>query len=547
MMAGLGLFRRATFVLAVALSLDALLALRGRVAPPPAPASFRAYDLDVRSPTDRRYGPNRLARSHGIWVVRSEGTPYEIGYATGLLAGDMADRNEDAIVNEFYTHVTNPFVRYALARGVPLLADAMNAGTPLAYLEEVRGLTDTGDDHMGWLAPAYTRKLCYHAIHDVGQAMVGQAPGDSPLLGCTGFLAGGARTADGHWIIGRNWDFDGGRLFDEEKAVILVKRDGVLPFLHVAIVGLAGVVSGVNAAGIGVAVLAGASDAPIRPGAPMIFIVREILEQARSLDDARAILDARRGFVSEGLLVVDGTRGEGAVFEVTPDQVEVLPADGAIALSNHFRSAALGDDLANQQRMAEGTTIARLARMEELIAPEHGPIDLSRALTILRDRAGVGGAALPAGHESALNADVASHGVVIDATARTITVSMSPNLSGGFVRFSLDDVLAGNLDGVQVAGPDDPELTYRVREARLLRHQAARVAPAAAEPLLRQSLRLAPGTPEALLALAETLVALDRGDEALPLVDQAIATPPAHAKDRRRAEAIRVEVIDAPR
>ncbi len=531
------LARRATFVLAVALSLDALLALRGRVVPPPAPETFRAYELDVRSPTDRRYGPNRLARSHGIWVMRSEGTPYEIGYATGLLAGDMAHRNEDSIVNEFYTHVTNPLVRYALARGVPLLADSMNAGTPLAYLEEVRGLTETGEDNMAWVAPAYTRKLCYHAIHDIGQAMV-----DSPLLGCTGFIAGGDRTSDGHWIIGRNWDFDGGRLFDEDKAVVLVKRDGAIPFLHVAIVGLSGVVSGVNAEGIGVAVLAGASDAPIKAGAPMIFIVREILEQARSLEEARAILDARRGFVSEGILVVDGKSGEGAVFEVTPDQVEVLPADGAIALSNHFRSPALGDDVANQQRMAEGTTVARLARMEELIAPAHGPIDLPRALTILRDRAGVGGTALPAGHESALNADVASHGVVIDATARTITVSMSPNLSGGFARFSLDAFLAGNLDGERVAGPDAPEVTYRVREARQLRQQAAHVAPAAAEPLLRQSLRLAPGTPEALLSLAEALVALDRGDEALALVDQAVATPPARAKDLRRAEAIRAEV-----
>jgi isopenicillin-N N-acyltransferase-like protein len=527
------LSRRAVFVLAVALSLDALLALRGRVVPPPAPTSFRTYQLDVRSPTDRRYGPNRLTRSHGVWVARAEGTPYEIGYATGLLAGDLRARNEASIVEEFYANVTNPLLRYALVRGVPLLADTMSGSTPVAYLEELRGYTDTGEDHMGWVSPEYTRKLCYHAIHDVGQAMV-----DSPLLGCTGFLAGGARTADGHWIIGRNWDFDGGRLFDEDKSVVLVKRDGAIPFLHVAIVGLSGVVSGVNAEGIAVAVLAGASDAPIKAGAPMIFIVREILEQARSLDEARAILDARRGFVSEGLLIVDGKRGEGAVFEVTPEEVQVLPAGESIALANHFRSASLADDVANQQRMAEGTTVARLARMEALIAPELGPIDLDRALAILRDRGGVDSAALPAGHESAINADVASHGVVIDATARTITVSMAPNLSGGFVRFALDDVLAGNLDGERVAGPDAPEVTYRVHEARRLRERAGHLSPGAAEPLLRQALRLAPGAPETLLALAEVLVALDQGPEARTLVDQAVATPPARAKDLRKAEAI---------
>jgi isopenicillin-N N-acyltransferase-like protein len=524
------LVRRASFVLAVALSLDALLAIRGRVVPPPAPPSFRIYTLDVRSPTDRRYGPNRLTRSHGIWTQRVEGTAYEIGHATGLLAADLRVRNEDSIVSEFYTHVKNPLVRYGLVRGVPLLADAMTAATPPAYLEELRGYTDTGAAPYDWVAPQYTRKLCYHAIHDVGQAMV-----DSPLLGCTGFVAGGARTADGHWIIGRNWDFDGGRLFDEDKAVTLVARDGAIPFLHVAIVGLSGVVSGVNAEGIGVAVLAAASDAPIRAGAPMIFIVREILEEAKTLEDARAILDTRRGFVSEGILVVDGKRGEGAVFEVTPDQVEVLPAGDAIALSNHFRSPALAGHAANQQRMAEGTTVARLARMEALIAPENGPIDLPRALAILRDRGGAGGAALPAGHESAINADVASHGVVIDATARTITVSMSPNLAGGFARFSLDAMLAGNLDGERVSGPDAPEVTYRVHEARRLQRAAVAQSDAEAAETLRHALRLAPGSPDLLLDLAERLPA---GDERAALARDALATPPERARDVRRANVL---------
>ncbi|MFN7147092.1 MAG: tetratricopeptide repeat protein, partial [Myxococcota bacterium] len=270
------------------------------------------------------------------------------------------------------------------------------------------------------------------------------------------------------------------------------------------------------------------------------FIVREILEEATSLDEARAILDARRGFVSEGLLVVDGKRGEGAIFEVTPDQVEVLPAGEAISLANHFRSPALADDAMNVQRMAEGTTVARLARMEELVAA--GPIDVTRAAAILRDRAGPGGAALPAGHERAVNADVASHGAIIDATDRSILVSMSPNLSGGFVRFALDDVLAGDLDGDVVIGPDAPDTTLRVHEARRLQAEAKGASAAKAEPLLRQALALAPGTPEILLDLAERLVALDQPAEARPLVEQALATPPERAKDVRRGEDLLAEL-----
>lgn len=523
--------RRALLAVVLFLQLDALLALLGQVRPPPAPAAPRAYTLESASPTDRRYGPNRLTRSHGMWVLRTEGTAYEIGRATAELAAPLSRRNEDAFVEEFYTHVPNRLAQWLLVRAVPLFAGAMAEATDPDVLEELRGLTEVGEDPWGWVSPHYSRKLCYHAIHDIGQSMV-----DSPLVACTGFIAGGSRTADGHWLVARNWDFDGGRFFDEDKAVIAVRREGAIPFVHVAIAGLLGVVSGVNAEGIGVTVLAGASDAPIRPGAPMIFVVREVLEHATSLAEAKVILERRKLFVSEGLLVADGKRGEAAVFEVTPERVEVLPAGEAIALSNHFRAPAHRDDAQNRLRMAEGTTVARLARMEELI--REGTIDVTRAAEILRDRDGVGGRDLPDGHESALDADIASHGVILDVTDRSILVSAWPNLSGGFVRFQLDRLLAGELDGELVVGPRDPARTLRVHEAKRLRRAAATQSAEVAEASLRKALRLNPGEPTLLLALARRR--LDAGDtaEATTLAEQALGTPPARAGEVREAEAI---------
>ena len=77
---------------AVLVSLDGVLSLLGRASPPPVPAEFRTYTLEERSPTDRRYGPNRLTRSHGVWVMHTEGTAYEIGRASGLLAGELRGR-----------------------------------------------------------------------------------------------------------------------------------------------------------------------------------------------------------------------------------------------------------------------------------------------------------------------------------------------------------------------------------------------------------------------------------------------------------------------
>ncbi|MFZ5481607.1 MAG: C45 family autoproteolytic acyltransferase/hydrolase, partial [Myxococcota bacterium] len=491
---------------------------------------YRTYTLDARAPDDRRYGPNRLARVHGLWVARVEGSAYEIGRALSELAGPLAVRNEDALVREFYAHVPGWPVRWALVRGVPFLAGPMVEGLPPAYPEEVRGIADVGADPWGWVAPAFTRKLCYHAIHDVGQAMV-----DGPLLACTGFAAGGARTRDGRWLLARNFDFDGGRFFDEDKAVVAVARDGAIPFVHVAILGLSGVVSGLNAEGLAVAVLAGASDAPVRAGAPMIFAVREVLESARTIGEARAVLERRRGFVSEGILVVDGRRGEAAVLEVTPDDVTVLPATGdAIALSNHFRGAH-AYDLATLRRRAEGTSVARLARMEELLATAP-PLDDVVAASLLRDREGPGGRDLPDGHEAAVDADVASHGAVVDATARTILVSTWPNLAGGWVRFSLDDLLAGELRGELAVPARDPERTLRVHEARRLQRIAREQAPAEAIATLDRALALVPGDPRALVARgkARRAAGLD-GDADLRA---ALAVPPARAAEVREIEAL---------
>ncbi len=534
------LVRRGGFLTVLLLQADALLCLQGWLTPPPVPADAAVLPELTGTGADRRLGASRLIRTRGMWVEHLEGKPYDMGRANAILAGPLPDRNEAGIVAEFFKHVKNPAVQYGLFRLFPLFGGALASDVPERYLVELRGYTDVGDDaRWGWIAPHYTRKLCYHAIHDVGQAMV-----DSPLMACTGFVASGDRVADGHTLLARNFDFDGGPSFDSDKAVIAVKGDGVLGFVHVAIVGLEGVVTGMNEAKIGVALLAAASDAPVRVGMPMIFITREILENARSLDDVQRILDARRGFVSEGILAVDGKTGEATVFEVTPDDVTRLDpgATGTatgmtLALSNHLRGPH-ASDLANHVRMIEGTTTARLARMEELLA-RTPVIDEAAAIAMLRDRKGVGDVELPHGHESGINADIAAHGAVLDATAGTITISTSPNLAGHFLRFSVDELLAGNLEPQVAAAEDDPAGTWRVQEARELVRTAHDLGAKDAEAAYRRALRLNPGDVDATLALGVLLAGQGRTDEARPYLESVIATPERSEQARAAKKALR--------
>jgi isopenicillin-N N-acyltransferase-like protein len=514
------------------LNLDTLAAHLVYLVPPVEPRPL-AWELEEPTPGDRRYGPNRLLWSEGIWSALLTGDPYERGQAGAVLTHDLDQALEAELLETFERAVPSALGRFAILRGVGLGMHDIDAHFLPDQLEEIQGFTDTIEDPLSHLGPAYTRRIFYHALHDIGQALV-----DSPLVvtACTGFMAGGPATADGHWLLARNFDFDGGRGFDEQKIVAFVVPDEGIPYATVTFAGMTGVMSGVNSEGIAIALQAGASDAPARLGMPMTLIAQEIMSSAASLEEAQAILDGRRGLVAENVLVVDGDAGQAALFEVTPDQVERIDVRQTLAVSNHFRSPALADHEINTLRKAEGTTLPRLARMEERVAQAHGQLDMATAVELLRDRRGPGDLPLAPGHRQAIDADIATHSVVIDATDRTIWVSRSPNTAGGYVAYELEEALAGTLRPVEAVAARDIQATLAVHRSRELVRAARTQSPSEAEALARQALALNPEHPEALQALATALQAQGKDAEALPLIRRALEAPPEHAHQVRELE-----------
>ncbi len=492
------------------------------------------HELEQVSPLEQRFGPHRLLRSEGVHTAYLEGDAWERGYGAGVLTAPMDERLEQELLETFERAVPSTLGRFAIVRGALLGLPRLDSWLLDEHRQEIAGYVAGTGEHRDWLAPGYTRKVYYHAVHDIGQALV-----DSPLVhACTGFMAGPGHTADGHWLLARNFDFDGGRRFDQDKLISVVRPSDGLPFVSVSFASFSGVLSGMNADGLALALQAGASSPPTAAGTPMGLIAREILQHASSLDEAEAILRQRQAFVAENILVVDGGAGEAALFEVTADRVERLPVDGAMAVSNHFRAEAFAEHPVNLERMAEGTTVPRLARMEELLVAHRGTLDMPSAVTILRDRAALGGEPLPVGHRHAIDADIATHSVVFDATTRTLWVSRSPNTAGGYVGYALDDALAGELQPVEVVSAGEPAVTLGVHRARTLLREAETATPVQAETLARQALELMPDHPQPLQALAQALIDQGRRDEAMPLAQQALDTPPEHGHQVRALRAM---------
>jgi hypothetical protein len=424
-----------------------------RIEPPridPAVRAAAELPLEVRGP--RAYvGESWLGRDRGIWEAHLTGEPYALGWAQGRLGNRLFLEAEDYMFGEMARYVPSKIALWLIRAGVRMQYRHVGDLLPPERAEEIAGMARGVDDLHGDFLPIYHRLVFYHALHDITQGLE-----HSPLLGCTAFAAGGPASTNGHLIIGRNFDFEGPEIFDREKAILFFKPKGKIPFASVAWLGMSGVITGLNAEGIYVSINAARSDDKASgEGVPVEILVREIMEQARSIDDVVALVKKTPVMVPDFYLVGDGKTGESAVIERTPRRLEVRRsnrADGTMLLANHALSPSFAADAENDRLKRYLTSGARFRRIEELVKHWRGQIDPKKALEILRDKKGAGGVELGLGNRNALDAIIATHSVVVDATALTIWVSSGPHLTGRYVGFDLRKELGGQ------AQPNPPDL-----------------------------------------------------------------------------------------
>jgi isopenicillin-N N-acyltransferase-like protein len=122
------------------------------------------------------------------------------------------------------------------------------------------------------------------------------------------------------------------------------------------------------------------------------------------------------------------------------------PPPPARAVTRNNLEGPSAQDPNNLGVRAHTSTLARRVRGDELVAalPAQVNVSVSDAVRCLRDHQGAGGRALALGDRDAINALIATHGVVMDTGRRVLWVSESPHLLGRFVAFELDTLLAAD-------------------------------------------------------------------------------------------------------
>lgn len=433
--------RRLSWALAAIAGLLALLLAYARwfcLAEPPALEGRPAIlDRALESEADGtvRLGACWFRQRPGASQLYLEGDPFELGYANAKLTERFLERQERELLDQAHAFLPSRLAFFGVALAVVLNNASLPEFVPLEYQREIHGLALGAPDPFPELGPRYHRLLNYHAAHDISHWVA-----DQPAAGCTGFAAGAGATRDGHLIAARNFDFEAGGSFDENKVILLVRPADGLAFLSVSWAGMAGAVTGLNERGIFVALFGAHSEDRRRIGTPVALVVREVLQRAATLADAEAIVRRAEVFVSDLYLVADGGRGEAIVIEKSPERTAVRRMQsGAISVANHFETGDFAADSGNAEYMRTGTSIARRARLAELVHGGAGALDLAAAVAILRDRRGAAGATLELGDRRAIDGLIATHSVAADVTARELWVSRGPHALGAFDAYGFAD------------------------------------------------------------------------------------------------------------
>ncbi|MEA3403891.1 MAG: C45 family peptidase [Armatimonadota bacterium] len=206
-----------------------------------------------------------------IAVLHLWGSPYEMGYAHGSLCREQ--------VKGLYGRLLGAAEEFGASMSTIDMAWAqMKPHVPERYLQEMQGLAEGAGVDLKLVHRA-------HAVPDLSE------------FHCTFFAAWGDSTADGHLHQIRALDYEMNAGIQNAPALIVCEPEGRNAFVNIGWLGFVGCVSGMSAERMALSEIGDhfGDEVETLAGVPMPFLLRRVLEEADSLDEALTIFqDAER-------------------------------------------------------------------------------------------------------------------------------------------------------------------------------------------------------------------------------------------------------------
>lgn len=219
--------------------------------------------------TVARCGAGFLEEIDSYRVLHVEGGPYEMGYQHGALLKNHIQENLHYLFEVKAKDSRLEFlgVRLNPKQLISLIVAVQRRYVPPRFLEELQGLADGAECS---LDDALTANFIPELFH------------------CSGFAVMNGATRDGTLYHGRVLDYSIDWKLQEHAVLIVAEPEGRVPFVNVTYAGFIGSVTGMNAEHVSVGEMGGGGRGHWG-GTPMAFLVRRVLEEARTLDEAVAI------------------------------------------------------------------------------------------------------------------------------------------------------------------------------------------------------------------------------------------------------------------
>jgi hypothetical protein len=237
-------------------------------------------------------------------VLRLQGTPYKLGYQHGSALKEQVVHNIKRIVDDqIIAHPEHPQIKGFLAQ-----MDSVVAKIPAYYLQEMKGLAD------GAGVP-FQKVLLLNLFPE--------------MFHCVGLTV--SRDAGDAFYHVRVLDYAMGNGLQDTAVLLVVSPEGKIPFANLSYAGFIGSVTGMHRQHISVGEIGGKGYGDYN-GLPMAFIIRNILEEAASLQDAKKILDSSCRTCEYFYVIADGKTEEALAAYATPGQVQWIEPGKTYAL-----------------------------------------------------------------------------------------------------------------------------------------------------------------------------------------------------------------------
>lgn len=305
--------------------------------------------VTAHAETIARSGAGFLEEIDGYRVLHVKGTPYEMGYQHGALLKEDIQANLHYLFEVKSGEATIEFlgIKFTPRDLIERIVDLQRRHVPPRYLEEIEGIAAGAE--------------C--TVADI------QAANFIPeLFHCSGFAVMNTATRDGTLYHGRVLDYATDWHLQDHAVLIVAQPEGYHPFVNVTFAGFVGSVTGMNASHMSIGEMGGRGLGHW-DGTPMAFLVRRVLEEASTLDEALAIFRDSPRTCEYYYVIADGTHNKAAglaahwnTFEVVrPGESHHLlpvPVSDAVCLSSGDRY----DELVRRVQSQHGKLNAESAR-----------------------------------------------------------------------------------------------------------------------------------------------------------------------------------------